>query len=787
MTSTEENTDYKLLRERVERKFGSKITYSRDCSVLSSAIQEATGAQVSETTLKRFWNFVNATIQPSKYTLNSLSQYIGFRDYADFMSQRSEILSSEAEIELWTTLQESGQAISHYSFENVKSRFYSGYEKAIRRSFPRHFMDGFIDSGKRVAMLVAPIGWGKSATVAQIVDEYFLSEDGRCSGDVLWYLDIESMYHTIRSRKAVDDFYFSAMGDGDKTADFLSIFEDYPNAVKGHVYVIVDCLITPRHIDNFVRMLQRYKNCDYMRFIITMRPQSWLDLSKQLPFDMRQYFWNINWEPQDTQYSNIPAWSTRERLTLLMNCGQFNALTYSLIYKTSTRSIFRAPRYLDMFLQMSQEGRLNEVRLMEDIVVNLFGQYTEGKRTRKFLSYFLCVTQYGVKPNWEIDADNSAIVDEYQDICNNLISSGFICIKPLTPRYLDRKYEVMFKCDGLYDFLIANYWLKEDGLNVGLLDRMAVHYSNDEMLKRRLFSWMIKYAFREGNVEVLNSMFEIIDRSFEDEDSKVWLKFRFCDNFRYNVKLQDKLFQKDEDLIFYVTKFIDLDYLDSFAGDVFSRLLARESCRPYFKSAYSMQMYCAFLHCDKARCAEIYRKMLELGKQGDDSQHYYIALFTTQVMNDFLQHGGTTESEMEYIVSNSSSYFKNPEVYKGCFLNIGFMLLDALMLTRQYKALLRLCMEAFTAGIGVIGTARYMIIQLMYAVALHNTGDQTKAHKLLLEINIQVLMRNIPPNMFLYWAYHFTVIFKKLGFGDRDDVKVFNEMLSGFFNYEFYR
>ena len=80
-----------ILKKKIEEKFGELIRYSRQCEALSEAIFEATGERLSLVTLKRFFGFTTAKVEPRLSTLDILSQYCG---YASFEIAKSEILNS---------------------------------------------------------------------------------------------------------------------------------------------------------------------------------------------------------------------------------------------------------------------------------------------------------------------------------------------------------------------------------------------------------------------------------------------------------------------------------------------------------------------------------------------------------------------------------------------------------------------------------------------------------------------------------------------------------------------
>lgn len=74
---------------------GRPMAMPRDFEQLSEMLTERTGASLSVSTLKRLWGYVNNHFTPSSYTLNSLSQFVGYDSWQQFSEQRHDIAPSD--------------------------------------------------------------------------------------------------------------------------------------------------------------------------------------------------------------------------------------------------------------------------------------------------------------------------------------------------------------------------------------------------------------------------------------------------------------------------------------------------------------------------------------------------------------------------------------------------------------------------------------------------------------------------------------------------------------------
>ena len=88
------------LLKAVEMVYGHKPHVYYDFYALSTAIEKATGKMVSSTTLRRFWGYqeTDKHISPSRYTLDTLSIYVGFKSWTDFCECRNNPLQSNSGI-----------------------------------------------------------------------------------------------------------------------------------------------------------------------------------------------------------------------------------------------------------------------------------------------------------------------------------------------------------------------------------------------------------------------------------------------------------------------------------------------------------------------------------------------------------------------------------------------------------------------------------------------------------------------------------------------------------------
>ncbi|HET8859016.1 hypothetical protein [Marivirga sp.] len=72
----DEPEDYENIKLGVEKIYGHPIKYAKQCKELSQKIEESTGRLVSTATLRRFFQLMKSSSNPSRYTLETIVLYI---------------------------------------------------------------------------------------------------------------------------------------------------------------------------------------------------------------------------------------------------------------------------------------------------------------------------------------------------------------------------------------------------------------------------------------------------------------------------------------------------------------------------------------------------------------------------------------------------------------------------------------------------------------------------------------------------------------------------------------
>ena len=86
----------KLIKDKIHEKFGQSVRYPKDCNALADHISSMCKTKISGSTLKRLYGFVKGTQEPRLYTLDIISEYLGFKGWEHLIQSLDKSVSSES-------------------------------------------------------------------------------------------------------------------------------------------------------------------------------------------------------------------------------------------------------------------------------------------------------------------------------------------------------------------------------------------------------------------------------------------------------------------------------------------------------------------------------------------------------------------------------------------------------------------------------------------------------------------------------------------------------------------
>ena len=86
------NPEIEELKSLVEQKYGKLLATTSDFEVFTLQLEKATGKSVSASTLKRLYGYVGDSHKPRITTLDVLAEYLGHKNYIEYVKWLNYIL-----------------------------------------------------------------------------------------------------------------------------------------------------------------------------------------------------------------------------------------------------------------------------------------------------------------------------------------------------------------------------------------------------------------------------------------------------------------------------------------------------------------------------------------------------------------------------------------------------------------------------------------------------------------------------------------------------------------------
>lgn len=739
--------DIDLLKEAVEQKFGAKILYAKDCSALSDVVFDATGNKISETTIKRLWNLVASVFNPSKYTLNSLSKYIGYEDWDDFVSNRHSVTKNAENKEKWDVIKQKAHAISYSSFLSVKNRMGVDIKKMVNRQFATDMMEGFLQSDKTATAFIAPGGYGKSTIVSTLVNDFFLGENPRYPDDIVWFMDCGVLDNVANEDFNVEQFILRLLGYGDQKS-FKEYFHIFPAAMRGRIVLVFDGLnefsgnagSTRNLINNILSLIASNKEDRWFKIVLTLRPDLWNYICQTLSdsAEIKDTWYGVEFSTTASVATNVPLLKMGEVEQILRNSGVFDASSVVNVMQEGILNITRIPYFLHLYISLAQVNKniVSDTDLLREFVSRRIIGTENGSRKLKLIDFLLFSTNYGLDNDIVVKTSLQNLINDYKTEFDELVSLGVLYEYTVEDKFLAAATYVKFNHQILFEFLLANYWLRESTFDCDLFDEVSEFYKGNPSLKYQIVSWLIKYAFKDGRTDIIAGVFDILEKNFADlEDQSFILKLLNT----VGVELRKYPDIRAEVLPvfagspsgrhYYFMHFCDIDSLNSFYGDALLSYIKNSVSVGDKLFAYTIKLQQGYFNRDSKMVAEYFSHIESLDIPHDDNT-CYIEFMSVQVLYYSMCDGRIPATLLDYISNFARDYYGRTENLQPSFTYGDIILADSLFLAEQWH-LVRDISELIFSNKQFSHRKQvseyFQQLQLLYAYSLLKTGYTKKA------------------------------------------------------------
>ncbi len=748
-----------LLKDEIQSKFGQRISYATDCQVLSEQIQNSTKRQVSASTLKRLFGIIKSTCDPSKYTLDTLSIYLQFENWQEFINNFEKEKHLFSQQETWDNLKERINVITNTSLKSIKNKIGTRFENFPVRRFAEKKFEEFLYSPKTATAFIAPNGYGKSTIVAQLTEKFFTGADAKYPNDIVCLVDGSILYNLLTHGQKINRLY--NLIDYDPQKSFSAVFRINPELVKGRFVLIIegvdDIYSENEKIDHFIgnllKLISCYENIEWFKLLITCSPNKWRMFSYRIQKNqiLKSLWFDVLFQGTDDELINIPLLKRKEIKTILEN-NHFDQTLDDLCFNhPDILDIISNPYHLHLFLSaFNQNDTIRDIDLLNQYIKNtiLSSPYSDEKFL--IVKSFFTLCGYG-KKSAEVRKEDLKLSSSMIIAYDELISTGIFYEYSIHDSYLSLNTYVRFTQNVLFAYYLVNILIKENGLNIDFLKSIIADYNNTPHLQCNLLRYTLKILFKEEQVELLKNIFSIIEKDKLPKNVPAFnmpcyvLTNVIGVELRKNQKLREILIpwyaQSEVGRTLYFERFFDIDCLVLHSGNDLDFYLQYNQSNEAKQYVCYMRFMMHFLSGNQEQCKTEYDNNLNLklpeGKDSSNASYYFIP----QIVYKSVYEKKVDGNIMKEVYSMSDRLLQNSIQNRTDMPQFEFAIIFSLNYGKMNKEIIDIAHYIFENYdlTDLKLSCFYQLFLSVYALALLETGETQKA----IEFYDQVKFKNV--------------------------------------------
>jgi hypothetical protein len=629
-----------LLLELVLEKHGHLLNHSKDCDHLALVLTRTTGEVISGSTIKRLLGFIQYTSKPNKYTLNLLAKFIGFRDYATFL-----------EVQYGHGTTEDSANFTNRTLSFLKSKFLHTNSYLFPVDGIK-LLNDFILTDKKALGLIAEGGNGKTQLLATFV------ETSAAQNKTLFLEASELKKHIINT--SLSNWISSFTNE----IDLLIV-----DGLDETAYKFEEIQVLFNEILRFISTDE-----SNLKLILSMRPFTWLKVSGLIKSEEQKLKWSnpINPLLDILEACNLPLLDRKTIQTKFPNAPN------------TIIELIRRPFFYSIYSHVPNHQIANDWDLLVSFFNLTLWNTAHVFEKNQFIEKFLQVTKNGELGNTVSRADLEELLIRYKKAFLNL--NTFNILSEIKEVNKFGRYQSHFRFGHAYyfDFFILSTILENTDGNILLAGQHIInHYQNEQRIS--LLKLLMSYGCSNCD-SALGSFFDLPLDELERRPILIHLSEMVYKNEHYQREIAPKFVQTESGRKHYIERFIDIDKLNGYYGDLIKQYLELVSHPQDLLFGNCLIYFQAFLDNDRTQCDFYYQKMKAIDISKVHIHPFVIGRrFMTFMLQDFLQTGDYSSvliSDIEHALAEKRR--ENDSDLPVHFAGIEYNILHAEYLTKKY-------------------------------------------------------------------------------------------------------
>ncbi|MCY1722434.1 hypothetical protein OU798_18945 [Prolixibacteraceae bacterium Z1-6] len=506
--------NYGLLRDDIRSKIKKKKLYGSDCNLLSQKIYNETQRQVSISTLKRFFGLIKNKHNPSKYTLDTLAEFVGFKDWSDYAKSHDTLSPTSFEDDPWEVLKRQMLEVTSHSLESLKQKTNYNKDEFIFRPLGKDRFDRFEATNIPATLFIAPDGYGKSSLMIQLVEKYFLTENEKFKNDIICLIDGGIFFNLYSKNSNID--MLNQLLEFNVNPGLNFYFHKNPEKRKGRIWLLfddVDEVFFDRKrylqlIENIMQILM-VNDGGWFKAILTCRPEN-LDVFTQL-FHKNPVL-KATWFDVGFTYEkyidaiNIPLFSTKDiKMILKLQNVEPKYKGIFTRYK-DVLGIISHPYSLSLFIrEFKQNENISEIILLDRFIkAKIFSPpFLEEKIL--LMKRYIALCNRG-KETTLVEKEHLVRDPDLIPAHQQLISDGILYEFIVPEDTIDLKIMVSFTQRIILDYMVLRAWTQDKNYSVELLLEIVEFYKNSKLMQGYIIKLFMKMLVQNNELELIKQI-----------------------------------------------------------------------------------------------------------------------------------------------------------------------------------------------------------------------------------------------------------------------------------------
>jgi hypothetical protein len=525
----QDNSSLSTLRALVLAKSGLSNIDPGRCKNISDYIFQDTKNYLSETTIKRFFGFANTQHKFSLFTLNSLSQYVGYSNWNIFCNKNIHLSTEE---NLWKVLKLEVKSITQNTLTIKKNKLGLPSDITAERNFYYPDFEYFLNNNYHFTTLSAQPGHGKSTLLTNLVDKYTNTANGSTTDNILLLLNSSSFKSALLNKFSINEYFKRELNL--ITINELNEFAiNNPLQCNGKFIILIDdiddLLTHDEYLKVLIEFLTSIERNSIIKIVLVLRTNIWANLQQAISKSAYlNKFWYKGLFTDTEQPSNIPPLSTSEVLQTLSKIEN-KTITESNVH-VKLLNQFKTPFWIQTYYNLKQENdniRLKNPALCYDLIEYYIDeQIFLAKKSSEKIWLLKKIANTISEGNKGLRVSKEKLLYEinlHNNIYDELLYSGIIVeekrFTTTTPTEI-----ITFLNFDIYTYIVFlellekfNYKINEDYFNYVL-----ENYNNSSQNNALILNWSVRFCVTRNQYFGLKNLF---NKNFPNSEKIILFRF----------------------------------------------------------------------------------------------------------------------------------------------------------------------------------------------------------------------------------------------------------------------